>query len=549
MTTATDSMIRTHADEVAVREGCYFDEDEAQRVVDFFAQFLRHSKGRWAGQPFILAPWQRDDCVRPLFGWMRPDGTRRFRQAYWEVAKKNGKSTLAAGCAVYLLCGDAEPGAEIYCAATTREQAGIVYREAAAMIESSPDLSRRCIITRSQKHVGFPSTHSFLKAISSDVGGAEGPNIHGLIFDEFHALKKRAFWDALSFGGKARLQPLAIVITTAGFDRTSVCWETHEYARQILDGSIDDITFHACIYAAREDEDWTTPEAWHRANPNLGVTMTLDEFVADCKEAQTSAQKENRFKRYRLNLWTEQMTKWLNAEHWRACGWEIADPVAWRAETLASLAGQQCTAGLDLGSTSDLTALALWFESADDEPSILVPWFWLPEDGAWRDDTHRRELYAAWIKQGFITPTPGNVCDYARVRKDANAIADEFGIVDLAVDRLFQGAQLCTELGEDGFNVIAFGQGFLSMAAPSKQFEERVLGHQLAHGNNPVLNWMAANVAVLSDPAGNIKPVKPKRNSAFKIDGIVAAIMALGRAMAQQGPSGSVYDTRGIIHL
>ncbi len=548
-TSATDSMIRTHADEIAVEQGCYFDADEADRVCAFFPQFLRHPQGRRAGQHFDLAPWQRDDCVRPLFGWLRPDGTRRFRQAYWEVAKKNGKSTLAAGCAVYLLCGDAEAGAEIYCAATTRDQAGIVYRDAAAMIDSSPALRRRCILTRSQKHIGFPSTNSFLKAISSDTGGAEGPNFHGLIVDEFHALKKRAFWEALCYGGIARLQPLTIVITTAGYDRTSVCWEMHEYARQVLDGTIDDTTFHACIYAAREDEDWTAPAAWKRANPNLGVTMSLEDFAAACKEAQQSPRKTNTFKRYRLNIWTEQQTKWLNAEDWRACGWEAADPVAWRQETLTALAGRQCTAGLDLGSTSDLTALALWFESPDEEPSVVVPWFWVPEEGAWQTDTHRRELYASWIKQGFITSTPGNVCDYAQVRKDVNALADEFGIADLAVDRLFQGAQLCTELGDDGFNVVGFGQGFFSMAAPSKQFEERVLGHTIAHGHNPVLNWMAANVAIKSDPAGNIKPVKPKRNSPFKIDGIVAAIMALGRAMAGQDPGGSVYDTRGIVRI
>lgn len=549
--------IRGPGDERAVRAGCWFDEKAGDYVVQFFAKFLRHSKGRkWAGKPFVLLPWERDDVIMPLFGWKRADGLRRFRKAWIEVAKKNGKSTLGAGISVYMLMGDGEPGAEVYCAATARDQAAIVWREAANMVEKSPALQPpRTVVTPTRNNIAYPGANSFCRAISAEAGVNEGLNIHGLTFDEIHALNNRPFWDALEYGTTARAQPLLAIITTAGWDRTTVAFELHQYAKGVLNGSITDDAFFAYICAAEDDDDWTDPKVWRKANPSMGVIFTEESMARACREAQERPALQNIFRRYRLNQWTENLTAWLSQEHWKACGENVEHAVAWRKEMLLALKGHRCFGGLDLGSTSDLTALVLLFPR-DGRPDVVLPWFWLPEQGAWRDDAQRRDLYSAWMRQGFIVPTEGNVADYDVIRRqiagqnldapDARGLADDYGIEDLAVDRLFQGAQLCTDLGKDGMEVVPFGQGFLSMAAPTKEFEERVLKHTLRHGNNPVLNWMAANVAVKMDPAGNMKPVKPEGKNVHKIDGIVAAIMALGRAMAQSGRGGSVYETRGL---
>lgn len=521
----TKRATRTKADKLAVRNGCYFDSEAADRVVWFFENVLRHSTGQWAGKPFILEPWERDELLRPLFGWKAADGTRRFRLGYVEIPKKNGKSAICSGISLYLLVADKEPGAQVFNAAADKEQASIVFSEARNMVKASA-LSKLLTITDSKKRIDYADTRSFMRVISSEAYTAEGLNIHGLVFDELHAQKNRELWDALRYGGAARRQPLLLSITTAGWDTTSICYEQHEYAKKVISGEIQDDSFFALIYAADNEDDWTSPKVWKKANPCLGVTINERDFASACAEAQASPVKQNAFKRYRLNIWTAQAERWLKPEAWAKCAPSgCADPIAWRKRTIERLAGESCFAGLDLGSISDLTAFVLLFPDS----GILLPWFWIPEAALQRKDNTNRDLYRTWVGQGFLNVTPGNVTDYDCVRRDIGAL--KFGIKELAVDRLFQGAQLCSDLLADGFDVIAFGQGFLSMAAPCKEFEERVLAGNFNHGNNPVLSWMASNVAVATDEAGNMKPTKPKKESAFKVDGIVAAIMALGRAM------------------
>ena len=532
--------IRATADERAVLDGCTFDLARAEKVRTFFEKFLRHSKSPFAGQPFILLPWQWNDLIGPLFGWIRPDGTRRFRTAFCEIAKKNGKSTLGSGIALYMLMGDGEQGAEVYSAAADREQASIVFREAANMAEASPALMKHLVVTRSTKNITMPTTHSYYRALSAEHGTKEGLNIHGLLFDELHTQKTRDLWDTLTYGGAARKQPLKFAMTTAGWDRETICYEQYQYAKAVLSGENPDTSFFAYIAEADERADWTTETTWATANPSLGVTVHIEELAEACREAKASPRKENAFRRYRLNQWTEQAERWLPMESWNAGGTDD-DPWQWRQDRLTELAGKSCTGGLDLGSTSDLTALALLFGD-DAEGYDLLPWFWMPEDGTKRKDTTYRDMYRQWIRDEWVIATEGDVADYERIRLDINAIVDQFGLYDLAVDRLFQGAQLCTDLQKDGLKVIAFGQGFYSMAAPSKRFEELVLANKIRHGNNPVMNWMASNVSVKTDPAGNLKPCKPEKNSPLKIDGIVAAIMALGRAMEGGGPGISVYE-------
>ena len=383
--------MRLPADELAVRDGCWFDIAAATRVRTFFRQFLRHSKGEWAGQAFELQPWQWRDVVAPLFGWKRADGTRRFRNAYIEVPKKNGKSTLCAGLSLYLLIADGEAGAEVYSAAADHEQASIIYREAAAMVRASAELSGHVIPVDSTKRLTFPRGNAFYKALSSEVKTKEGMNIHALIFDELHAQRSRDLWDALTYGGASRRQPLTIAITTAGYDRHSICWEQHQYAEQVRDGVIPDWSFFPYIAAAGVDDDWTKPSVWRKANPSFGVTVNATEFAESAAEAQASPAKENTFRRYRLNIWTQQDVRWLRLKDWDACDGEL---------DLDEIEGEECYAGLDLSSKTDLTCLGLVFPR-DDGRLIVRPRFWCPLDNARERSRRDRVPYMLWADQGW----------------------------------------------------------------------------------------------------------------------------------------------------
>ena len=523
--------IRSDVDERAAMNGCRFDIRAAEHVVKFFETFLRHSEGKWAGNPFILIDWQKTDLLMPLFGWLRADGTRRFRHAYVEIPKKNGKSAIGSGVSLYLLTADNEPGAEVYAAAADRDQASIVFDGAKRMVEASPELSSRLDIIDSRKTIAYLGMKSKFQALSADVPTKEGLKIHGLIFDELHAQKTRRLWDTLRYGGAAREQPLDISITTAGFDKNSICWEQRDYATKVLDGIIGDDSFFAYIRAAGPEDDWTARDTWYKANPSLGIILSEDEFAQACKEAQESPVKENSFKRYRLNIWTEQSVRWLSMDKWDLC----AEPV-----DAGLLSGKECFGALDLASTTDIAALGLLFRNGS-RYSVL-PYFWIPEENATRRERKDRVPYLTWAKQGFIELTPGNVIDYDLIRKRINELGDLFNIKEIAVDR-WNAAQITTQLEGDGFTMVPFGQGFASMSSPTKELEAVVLGQRLAHGGNPVLRWMASNVAVKEDAAGNLKPDKEK--SIEKIDGIVALIMALDRS-SRHGEKKSGYEERGI---
>lgn len=546
--------IRTPSDAEAVRQGCWVDFEAAARVRRFFEKLLRHSKGEFSGQPFKLAAWQYQDVIAPLFAWKRADGTRRFRVAWIEVPKKNGKSTLSSGLSLYLLTGDSEAGAEVYNGAVDKNQAAIVFDEAANMVASSPMLKQMLEVINSRKRIVVRQKPAWMQALSADVESKEGLNAHGVIFDEIHAQKNRRLWDTLRDAGAMRRQPLIVVITTAGAGREGIAWELHEYATRVRSGDVIDPTWFVGIWAADEKDDWTDPAVWRKANPSMDLTIREEEMAERCRQAQASTGEENNFKRRRLNLWVEQVVRWLKMDRWRANAADVTDPAAWRRERLHALARASCVGGLDLGATGDLTALALLFGNEADGYDLL-PWFWAPELGSWRQNGTYRELYQAWMREGYISVTTGGErgfrdwTDYAAVRKDINTLGDRYGIEELAVDRLFQGNETVMNLAADGFNVVPFGQGFMSMAAPTKKFEELVLAGKLRHGNNPVLAWMAANASIRTDDAGNMKPVKPERNSPLKVDGIVAAIMALGRKMARPPKRQSVYAKRGVMRL
>lgn len=501
-----------------------YDEAAAERAVGFFEDLLVHVKGEWAGEPIRLAPWQADDIIRTLFGWKRSDGTRRYRTVYVEIPRKNGKSTLAAGLALYLLVADGEPGAEVYSAAADRSQAGIVFGLAKAMVESCRELAGVC--KAYARSIVIEPRHSSYHVLSADVPTKHGLNAHGVIFDELHAQPNRDLWDVLTTSTGSRRQPVVLAITTAGYDRHSICWEVHDYAVKVRDGVIEDDAFLPVIYAAEEGDDWQAPATWAKANPNLGVSVKPEYLEREAKRAREVAAYENTFKRLHLNLWTEQATRWLPMESWDACAGE-ADADALR--------GQRCFAGLDLSSTTDLSALVLFFPAGGQ----VLAFYWIPEEKLRERSRRDRVPYGLWASQGLLDATPGNVVDYAFIRSRLNALAGEYEIAEVAYDP-WGATKLVTELGDDGFTMVPFRQGFASMSPACKELETLVLGGQLRHGGHPLLRWNAANVAVRQDPAGNLKPDKAK--STDRIDGIVALLMAVDRATRSAAPAKSRWE-------
>ena len=519
----------------------HFDAAAADRAADFFPEMLRHVKGEWSGRPLVLQPWERD-IIRAIFGWKREDGLRRIRRVYIEIGKKNGKSTLAAGIGALLTFADNEPGAEVYSAAADREQAAIVFELAHQMVERSPVLARRAMTYR--RAIVVPATASSWKVLSSDAPTKHGFNCHGIIFDELHTQPNRDLWDTLTAGVGARRQPLVVALTTAGYDRNSICWEIHDYAVRVRDGLYQDDEFLPVIFAVDEKADWRRVRNWKKANPSLGVTPKLEFLKAECKRAQETPGYENTFRRLYLNQWTEQAHRWLDMARWRAFAGTV---------DASALVGKPCYGGLDLSTTRDLTAFAALFpeqttvgEGEDEQTQIiyrLLMKFWLPEAGL-RDRCDRdRVPYDLWAKQGLITLTPGDVVDYARVRIDINEFGASHPVQEVGYDR-WNASQLVTELQHDGFTMVPIAQGMASMSAPSREFETLLICKRLHHGGNPVLEWMASNVAADQDANGNIMPRKGK--SAQRIDGIVAAIMALARAMVQGRVIKSVYETEEV---
>lgn len=524
--------IRTKADEQAVNDGCWFDVAAGERVCAFFEKVLKHSEGQWAGEPFELMEWERNDVLMPLFGWKRANGTRRFRRGYVEIPKKNGKSAIASGVALYLLVGDNEPGAEVYCAASDRQQASIVFNAAAAMVRKSSVLSKRLEVHRSTKTISYLSEGSTYRALSADAGSNEGLKIHGLIFDELHTQKNRDLFDALTYGGAARRQPLLFAITTAGvYDPESVCWLEHDYATKVRDGILPDTSYFTYIRSADKDDDWADEKTWFKANPSLGVTITLESFREDFQKARNSPAQENAFRRYRLNQWVQQETRWLQIEKWDACN---AHPL-----TAGEVSRRTWTLGVDLSSKIDLTALVAVSNEDENHEIAVKCWFFMPEDRAVEREKEDRVPYTAWARAGLVELTPGNVVDYDFVEARTKEIIRELHINEVCFDP-WNAQQFANHIQGSGTTCIEVRQGYATLSEPTKVLERLVVAGKLRHGGNPVLRWMASNVAVDIDPAGNIKPSKAK--STQRIDGIAALVTAMSRGV-RVGVTTSVYDS------
>jgi phage terminase large subunit-like protein len=495
-----------------------------------FINRLTHTKGKFAGQPFNLRPWQRR-IITQLFK-KRPDGRRQYRTCLLMLPRKNGKTELAAGIALYGLAADGEAGAEVYSAAADRDQAGLVFGVAAQMVRNDAALDEACYVIESQKRIVHPSTGSVYRAIAAEAHSKHGFNASMVIYDELHAAPDRRLYDVLSTSMGAREQPLLLVISTAGFDRHSILWELYQHAKKVQERPALDPTFLPILYEAPEGADWTKRRVWRKANPALGDFRSLEEMQTLAARAKAIPAQENTFRRLYLNQWTEQAARWIQMPAWDAC----LKPVARQA-----LAKRRCYVGMDLSTTTDLTALVAVFP--DDIPVAgfadpvagpqldrgggfdVLPQFFVPEERI-RERSRRDHVpYDEWARQGVLTSTPGAVVDYDALRQTLRQWAAEFSLQMIAFDP-WNATDLVSRLQQqDGFPCVSMRQGFASLSAPTKSLEQAILGRRLRHDGHPVLRWNVSNVAVETDAAGNLRPNKDR--STEKIDGVVALIMAV----------------------
>lgn len=517
-------------------ETSHYDEDRADRAVRFIEN-LKHTKGRWAGKRFWLLPWQ-EQIIRDVFGIVDENGHRQFRTAYVEIPKKNGKSELAAAVALYLLYADNEPSAEVYGAAADRQQASIVFDVARQMVDMTPALVKRSKIMAAGKRIVNYANAGFYQVLSAEVGTKHGLNVSGLVLDELHAQPNRQLYDVLTKGsGDAREQPLYFLITTAGTDRESICYEVHMKAVDILADRKIDPSFYPVVYGLPDDADWNDEANWYMANPSLGHTIKIDRVRAAYQDALENPAEENVFRQLRLDQWVGSSVAWI-PEHVYDKGDRPID--------MESLKGRDCYAGLDLSSTSDITAFVMVFPpETEGENYIVLPHFWLPRETLQLRVRRDHVPYDVWEKQGLFHITEGNVVDYNFVRKTIGELAEKYHICEIGVDR-WNATQLITDLDGDGFTMVPIGMGFKDMSPGMKELYKLLLEGKITHGGNPILRWMAGNVVAEIDAAENIKPSKKKATE--KIDGIVALIMGLDRCI-RHDISGSVYDDpdRGLL--
>lgn len=527
----------------------YFDADAATHRINF-NRFLRHSKGKWAGDVFRHEPWQM--FIRWVaFGWMRcSDHTRRFRVLYEEVGRKNGKTTDGSGDGLYLMVADGEAGAEVYTLATKLDQAKLVHSESIKMVKSSPDLRRRVRIRTN--NLSVESTGSKYEPLGSDSTTQDGLNAHGAIADELHAHKKRGLWDVIEESMAARSQPMMIAITTAGHNREGICWELREYCLAILDPNdeFEDDTVFAFIACLDEGDDWQDESVWIKANPNLDVTVNREWLREQAHRAARSPGKENSFRQKHMNEWTEQAIRFLPMHEWDKCSGlhEGESPEQWRSRKLEEMAGKPCYLGMDLSSKIDLTALMrIWTPEQNDGKWLFIGDYFVPEMATETRDRLNRERYKQWDARGILELTEGYKIDNRVIRSCINDIADVNPIECIGYDP-WNATDISTLLiEEDGFQLVEIRQGVRTLSDPMKEVEASVIGHGIEHGNCAVLRWAASNLSAKMDVNGGYQPVK--ESTGAKIDPMVALFTGLTQALKRVKKKRSVYEDRGLVTL
>lgn len=527
-------------------KGFTFDPSEGERVVEFVEGFCRHYEAEWAGQPMMLEPWQKE-LLGIIFGWLGADGNRRFRTAYIEIPRKNGKSFLCSALAMYLLMADGEPGPQVYSFATKQEQAAIVWNGAVKMVQQSPGLERFCEIHGEKAKTGGTifcgKVNGRFRPLGADSKTQDGLSPHGTVADELHEHSDRRVWTKLRTATGARRQPLQIEITTAGvYDPESIGWQEHKYAQDILDELLVDDGFFAFIAAADDDDEVFSVETQKKANPNYGVSAKVDFLAGIATLAQNQPTVYNDYLRYHLNMWVQQVTRWLSIEKWKASD-PVADPFAIREVREKALENRKCWGGLDLAQTHDMNALALAFQGVNDTIELLLR-YWVPAARVAQETKEGRPQYAQWVKDGWLKTTPGAVTDYAFIRREILELRRQYRIEEIAYDP-YNASQLVIELEEqDGVTMVKFDQGYKTISAPAKEFERRTVAGTFKHGGHPILAYNVNNAVVVTDANGNIKP--DKSVATRKIDGLSASINSIGRLTVCAPASGSAYDKRGV---
>lgn len=543
---ACERAVADHAEPPELPVGrARFSEERVAHVLDFFSRFLRHAEGKHAGRPFEPAPWQAF-VLSELFGWIRPDEeeptrwVRRYRIGYLEVPRKNGKTTFAAGVSLYMLAADDEPAAEVYCAATKREQARIVFTKSCHMVQQLPEEMRRPF-QEYAAHLTYG--RSVMRFVTSEARTLDGLNPHCAIIDELHAHADRDVWDRIVTGIGSRTQPLVLGITTAGDDHDSIAGQLHAHARSVLSGATADPAFFTFVANLDDGDDWRDPDVWGKVNPNLGVSVDLESLRQDAARAEGSTRAEGSFRRFRLNEWIAPLdAQWLTYDLWNAC----AGPQSWQ-ELRESIRGREVYGGLDLASTQDLTAFVLIAPpDVDHERWVVVPFFWIPAERIAQRVQVDRVPYDVWNDNGLLEATPGDAIDDRTIVNRVIDLTSETRCVSIGFDQ-WGAVRVASDLADAGLNLVRYAQGIRQLSPPTKRLEQLVCRREIEHGGHDVLSWNATNVVLRTDDAENCRPDKKK--SREKIDGIVATILALDQAERTDEEPASVYSRRGLTLL
>jgi phage terminase large subunit-like protein len=534
--------IKGPADEHAVRNGCRFNEALAEYAADFFPKYLCHSKGQWAGEPFELNDFQRFEIIYPIFGWVQEDGLRRIRQTYIEMPKKVGKSTLASGIGTYMLVADEEPGAEIWSLGADRDQARVVHNEAINMIEASELLNDILKINHSNFNIIYKAASSWYKAMSSTPRGKQGANLHCAIVDELHEWYGTEMWERLRYAFRARQQPLLFIITNSGDDLQSVCYKQHQKARAVIDGAIYDDRYFAYIASVTQEEAESEIEAVRngatelpvvrKCTPGLGTIIKESDLLADIRDAIQTPSEIPNLLRLTYGVWNTSVGQWLSTTDWAECGEEFTEE---------DVLGWECSGGIDLSKTGDMTALTMIFRDPEDaERYRQLAWFWMPQKTI--DDRAHLVDYKGWVKDGFLRVCGERAIDVLQVEREVGELYEKFHPDYLAFDDHYVNvAHLEEAIQCDNF--VDFPQKMMRFTGPTTEYERLIMSRKLKHNNNPILTWQAGHTVVKSDANKNIRPVKPKHGDIRTIDGIVSGIMALDMLLDE----GIVYDEDSVV--
>jgi phage terminase large subunit-like protein len=499
-----------------------------------FVNNLTHT-GDFSGEPFRLRPWQAD-IVRRLFGTVRPDGQRQYRKAFLALPRKQGKTELAAAILLYLLLSSGKKDQRFYSASGDRAQAALIFRAAASMVRNDPTLHRMCTVYDGYKKIVYEDRNSTYEAVSSDAPGKHGLSPSAVLFDEVHVLPNRVLHDNLTTGFAARKEPLTIYITTAGHDRTSLCWDLWEHARNVRDGVIEDPTFLPILFETPPEADWSDEAVWHKAMPALGDFCSLEFIRDEFRKARQMPSFENTFRQLYLNQWTEQASRWLQVERWKECGGFVP----------AEVDGESCVAGLDLGVTGDMASLCRVFPNEFGGHSATWK-YWVPRDGRWKQEQRNRENYPRWEREGWLTFTGDKSTDFDQVERDIVELNESTPFQLLLADRALGSHMLHRLLNTYGIPVQGITQGPIMLTEPMVYLESSILDQKFRHDDNPIAAWNVANATIRRDKTGLMH--LDKSGGTQRIDGLAALIDALRGTIAPGDDSDSVYNSEELLIL